>query len=360
MNHRIIDSRRSLYKMLYFLTIGFKKWEKEKIIPDEVYTGMKLMVYECAKNNKKPPANIQELAKILTLPSKQWGILDVERIFPPDASLLDKEYGVTIEAEDFLENIESTEEYEQSIMKQILITSRKKTLDSDYRSIRAFLSNPNHSVITYHKLYDFVYRNVKDAQFQNLVFSCYEEIVNITNYRKCPNCGWTLEWRKGNWRCNKEDVCHFVSDVQDVSSFEMTDEKLMRMTPGIQKYVLLPGMSEQNIAKKLRKKGYTVTMYPNIDEYDIRIELKNQVIMIDVKDYRNPWQLANYLNNLHQSKIDSNVLYVIPDYRVQMISQYQKKVKNYLRNELKKIIKIYSESEIIKLLEVEKNEEKIK
>lgn len=224
-------------------------------------------------------------------------------------------------------------------MKQILITSRRKKLVSDYRSIRAFLSNPNHSVITYHKLYDFVYRNVKDADLQNLVFSCYEEFVNVTNYRKCPNCGWTLEWRKGNWRCNKEDVCHFVSDVQEFSSFGMTDEKLIRMTPGIQKYVLLPGMSEQNIAKKLSKKGYTVTMYPNIDEYDIQIELKNQVTMIDVKDYRNSWQLANYLNNLHQSKIKSNILYVIPDYRLQMTTHYQRKVINLLRDDLKETIK---------------------
>lgn len=152
MSHRITDLSRSPYKMLYFLSIGFKRWEKEKIIPDEVYTGMKLMVHECAKNNKRPPANIQELVKILTLPSKQWRILDLERIFPPDASLLDKDYGVNIEAEDFLENIESTEEYEQSIMKQILITSRRKKVDSDYRLIRAFLSDPNHSVITYHKI----------------------------------------------------------------------------------------------------------------------------------------------------------------------------------------------------------------
>ena len=340
------------YKMLYKLAIGFKKWEEQKgSLPEEVHDGLKLMVSECARNQMYPPTDINQLMKILTLPSKEWGISGLESIFPPEASLLNNEFGVTLEAEDFLEEIESPEEYEQSIMKQILLYCRTNNLEDSYRLIRIFLSNKSHSVIPFYKLYDF-YGKISNSDLINLVSSCYEEVVNIEHYRKCPNCGWTLEWKKGNWRCNKENTCQALSDFRSIEHYDETDEKLLRMKSGIQKYILLPGMSELRIADKLSKKGYKVTMYPNIDEYDIKVETIDYVAMLDVKDYYNPYQLALYINNKTTTELNDNVWYIIPDYRAKLFPEYQKRVKDYLHDDRKHLVKIFSESEVYKVLGV--------
>ena len=126
----------TLLKMLYQLVIGFKKWEeKNEKIPIEVINGQRLFIYECSKNEVTPPIELTHLVKILQLPSKQWGISNLETIFPSDASLLDKDIGVTIEAEDFLED-QSPDEYEQSSMKNILLYCRNHNLEEKYREIQ--------------------------------------------------------------------------------------------------------------------------------------------------------------------------------------------------------------------------------
>jgi hypothetical protein len=138
------------YKMLYYLITGFKKWEEQiEIVPVEVYLGQRLFIRECSQTGVEPPIDLPSFVKLLEQPSKEWGIPNLINIFPPDASLLDMEIGVTIEAEDFLEDFQYPDEYEQSVMKRILLYCRDKNLENKYREIRTFLSNPIHSVIPF-------------------------------------------------------------------------------------------------------------------------------------------------------------------------------------------------------------------
>lgn len=262
------------YEMLFNLVIGFKEWEEQKKktpIPFQVHVGHRLFIYECSRNEVSPPVTLPELIQVLQKPSEEWGIKDIETIFPSDASLLDKEIGVTIEAEDFLEEQSSTDEFEQSEMKKILLYCRKHNLEDTYRVIRTFLANPKHSVISFQQWYEFKGK-INDQELLKCLSSCYENIEDVDRYRVCPNCGWTLEWKKGAWRCNKENICHVLADFNDLRFFSKTPQKLMRMKSGIQKYTLLPGMSELRIAEKLRKRGHYVILYPNIDEYDILVQ----------------------------------------------------------------------------------------
>lgn len=143
------------YKMLFLLIDGLKKWEENKeTVPDKVHQGQRLFIRECSKTGVLPPIDLPYFIKLLEKPSKDWGISNFQNIFPPYASLLDKEIGVTIEAEDFLEDFQSPDEYEQSVMKRILIYCRDHSLDRKYRETRIFLSNPNHAVISFQKIYE--------------------------------------------------------------------------------------------------------------------------------------------------------------------------------------------------------------
>ena len=274
------------------------------------------------------------------------GSLICKIYFLQDASLLDKEIGVTIEAEDFLEDLQSPDEYEQSVMKQILIYCRNLTLESKYREIRTFLSNPNHAVMPFYKIYEFKSK-LNDVNLAQLFHACFEEIDNVDQYRRCPNCGWTLVWKNGHWRCNKESVCHSLKDFNDLEYFPNTDQKLFRLTPGIQKYILLPGMSEIRIAEKLRRKVLMVTLYPNINQYDISVEANDKSIFMDVKDYRSPFQIAQYINR-NLNNLEDEVWYVIPDYRVKNSPGYIETVKTLLQNNGNPLLNVVSEKQAIK------------
>lgn len=339
------------YKMLYLLAAGFKKWEENReIIPEEIYKGMKLLVKERAKNNLEPVVDLNHLVKLLTLPSKEWGVGGVEQFFPEEASLLDIEIGVTYEAEDLLAEYPTLDEYELSVMKKILIYCRDNHLEEEYRKIRTFFSSPDHAVIPFLKLHVF-FGELQDDQLIQFVSLCYEEVTNIAIYRKCPICGWTLERKNGHWRCNKENVCHFLGDFNYLLPFEDTGERILRLKPSIQKYVLLPGMAEQRIAERLEAKGFQVNMYPNIDEYDIQAVSGETVFCLDVKDYKHPSQLASYLNRKPISEIGPNLFYVIPDYRERSHRQYTKRVMQKLKNERKEIVKVISEKELLKIIQ---------
>ncbi|WP_374724351.1 restriction endonuclease-related protein [Calidifontibacillus erzurumensis] len=347
----------STYRMLYELISGFKKWEEKKdSIPESVYIGHRLFIKECSRNNIKPPTDLKELIKILELPSSEWGFNNLEKFFPPDASLLDSEIGVTIEAEDFLEEIHSPEEYEQSIMKKILIQCRNHKLDDTYCFIRKFLSQSKNAVIPYHELYECKGR-INDQELVHVFSSCYEIIENLYQYRVCPYCGWTLEWKHGHWRCNKENVCHALADFQEVKEFPKTNNKMYRMRPGIQKYILLPGMSEHRIADRLRKMGCTIIFYPEIDKYDLKVICGSKEFYIDVKDYYNPRQLAMYINGKDISEEEKDLLYIVPDYRTKIFPKYQERVSSFLSDDRKRIVKILSETEAVRLIGGALNEE---
>ncbi|MCH6265337.1 hypothetical protein [Neobacillus citreus] len=335
------------YKLLFLLISGLKKWEENKeTVPEKVHQGQRLFIRECAKSGVEPPIDLPNFVRLLERPSGEWGITNLQNLFPPDASLLDKEIGVTIEAEDFLEDFQSPDEYEQSVMKRILLYCRDLTLDSKYREIRTFLSNPKHAVIPFHKIYELKSK-LNDVELAQLFHACYKEIENVDQYRQCPHCGWTLEWKNGHWRCNKESICHSLGDFKDLDYFPKTDQKLFRLIPGIHKYILLPGMSEIRLAEKLRKKGLMVTLYPNVDQYDIQAEANDKRIFMDVKDYRSPFQLAQYINrNLH--KLEDEIWYVVPDYRVKLFPGYLDTVKSQLQNNETKLFNIVSEKQAIK------------
>ena len=132
------------------------------------------------------------------------------------------------------------------------------------------------------------------------------------------------------------------------------------MSEGIYKYVLLPNIGEIKIYENLvaKFKDLEVTLYPNIDEFDISISNGDICINLDVKDHTNPSSLAKNLkenSNLSKFNKDKYCFLVIPDHRVEIYKKNNS--KNYM-NELNKTfqneeIDIYSlqEKNLIKKIE---------
>lgn len=336
-----------LYNMLYQLIVGLKKWEENlHVLPNELSLGQQMFIQFCAKYGSFPPTDLPSLIGKLQEPVGSWNISGIDKLFPENESLLDVDIGITIAAEDLLNLHSFPDEFEQSVMKQILLYCREHHLEKEYRIIRTFLSKPEHAVITYPSLHR-LFGNIMNKELVKLIRKCYEA-VNVYNTRKCPHCGWTLVLKNGAWRCNKENICHLLGEFKELEVFN-EDYDYMRMMSGIQRYILLPGIMEREIANKLTKKGYNITMYPEIDRYDILIEHDNQQVFLDVKDYQNPFQLAR---SIYEASLDSewnkDTWYVVPKYRIIEFPVYVKQVVNSLKEFTNKKITVISEQELFK------------
>lgn len=336
------------YKLLfYYLSAGAKEWEKNfHKIPRKILKGHQLLIHACAINKIKPPTDISMLVRMLMQPIEKWGIEQMTNVLPGNAQVISANYGVTEEAEDFLSYYKHPEEEQNAVMEKILAYCRAQNLQDEYVNIRMFLSNPAYAVVSAVELAKFR-RRISHVELAGFFMMCYEEVSYIANFKKCPNCGWTLTEQNGAWRCNKDHTCRQLSNFTNVKFFSFDQEKVYRMTSGIQKYTLLPGMAEEKIATRLRKKGYSIIIYPEVDQDDIAIEFDYQTIYVDVKDYRNPYTLAHYLIDKNPP---STSWYVIPSYHEEIFPMYKQIVEQYLR-ESNLTYTIIMENELIKKLE---------
>lgn len=331
------------------MATGFQKWEERKgAIPSELRVGHQKLIQTLAAKNELPPSDLPTLIQYLMKPVKDWRADLEDTTFPPDASLIDKTDNLTFEAEDFINDYLSPDENEQSVMRRLLNYCKTNNLDNEYRDIRTFLSKVENAVITRFTLWHFQQR-FKDRELSGFIGLFYEEIHSIDVYKICPNCHWTLVWKKGSWRCSKENVCHALVDFEGLEKIPSTGEQYLRLKTGIHKYTLLPGMAELKIADKLEKKGYECVLYPNVDQYDIQIKTACRLINLDVKDYHNPYQLAQKIKEKVPNELE-NCWIVIPTYRERIFPQYVQRLYVLLGEAYKKL-KILLERDLYKEIE---------
>jgi hypothetical protein len=338
-----------LQDMLYYLITGLQKWPNNyDHIPDELHKGMLMLIQENARSGSEIPADIHRLLQILHKPSLEWGIQGLIDHYPVESSLIEEFIGITPDAEDFINTYISPDEAQQKNMLAILQFCRDESRDlqAEYTQIRTFLSMPQNAVLSALQLAQFA-ESIRDRELSMLVRTCYEEVtLQMDNYRKCPHCGWTLAYKHDRWQCNKENICYSLADFETFDLFNYKNERVFRLLPGIQRYVLLPGISEMKIADWLRRKGYGVELYPNIDEYDLEISHHESKIYLDVKDFKDPRTLANFFNQKSLSyleKYGQQVYVVIPKYRNDLYPSYGMRASTLLKEDRRKLIKIIME-----------------
>ncbi|WP_255285503.1 hypothetical protein [Bacillus wiedmannii] len=344
---------REIKEMIYSIAKGLVQWEKKgwTEIPETLYKGQLLFMKNSLSSNM-PPNNVFDLIKLLHEPVEKWGMDGIEKLLPSDSTFLVEGFGLSIDIEDFLEEYTSPEEFDQSVMKEILQYCREYGLDEEYRKIRSIVASPANAVLTYVRLRSTLY-SIKDNTLKQLLETCYEEVPHsIDNYKKCPHCGWTVAFIKGSWRCNKEQICEQFQSFERLEAYKFSEgEVLYRVRPGIQRYVLLTGIIEEKICKRLKE--YDAVLYPDIDEFDIRINVNDTLIDLDVKDYRSPRILANAFKDKSSRQLEKyhkNSYIIIPNYRLKMNPNYKELLCSSLSKEVSSYIQIMTERELFKCL----------
>ena len=124
---------------------------------------------------------------------------------------------------------------------------------------------------------------------------CYEEIPSNAVYQ-CPNCQWTAIKEDEGYRCSHYR-CNLV--MKQISPKKINiDRGYKRVKPGINLFIVIPGLLELEIKKKCDRLNVECELWPDKDRYDCKITFENQMFFaIDAKDYHSPYRLAYELEN---------------------------------------------------------------
>lgn len=344
---------------LLYLIKGLKEWSKDwKTISEELHKGHLLFIQLALKEGNLPPGNLHDLLMHLQKPCRDWGISAYQDLFEVDRPLFSEYRGLTEEAEDFLEEYISVEESEQRVMRQILIYCREKLshgteqeksqYDHWYRTIREFISMPKHALLTAGEVYDFAF-SLGEPQLSNLFLALYEEVPRpYDQYAYCPYCGWTLAMVHGSHKCTSR-TCHLKGEFGDLKSLKgQTSENLMRLTRGIQRYVLVPGITEHSLYRRIKEDGHDVQLYPEVDEYDLRVFTAFGDIDLDVKEYYSPNRLAEYLNQKGEKFQSKQCYLVIPTHVLKEVPAFIERVRSRLTSDVCKL-QIIRENQVLRL-----------
>jgi hypothetical protein len=165
----------------------------------------------------------------------------------------------------------------------------------------------------------------------NDVGELYEDCKENDSCWCCDRCGPLIE-KHGHLRGIKPSVCNDhrknLSYVRRIS----WKQGLRRLKLGIHWRVCLPGIPEIRLfhtLEKLHKQQpeyfSEINLWPGIDRYDLRLQFGDgSVWAVDIKDYRNPYDLALQLKPVFGEgdlRYDES-FYVIPNHRLLQRQDY--------------------------------------
>lgn len=177
-------------------------------------------------------------------------------------------------------------------------------------------------------------------------------------YWHCENCGPLIE-RNGRLYGLKSSVCSNHSKGAKNVSQVQTASDLRVIKRGIHLRTLIPGKPELALFKQISQvhdahpdELLRVTLWPGIDRYDIQLQFRDEVWAIDIKDYKDPYQLGRKLTAIYGAgELRYNRgFYVFPNYRLKQRENYQQIATNAM-SDVPRNISLMSDSDLCNQVE---------
>jgi REase associating with pPIWI_RE len=121
----------------------------------------------------------------------------------------------------------------------------------------------------------------------------YIDLVDLAeenSYHLCPRCKYVMRRRQDKISSCRNITCEQLSAQLHLPPSppipKHEAETWKAVTPGVHRYGTLPGIWEIQLAETLTKLGIRVTLWPEIDEFDLLVEFSKKIRWaIDVKDW---------------------------------------------------------------------------
>lgn len=172
---------------------------------------------------------------------------------------------------------------------------------------------------------------------EELIRGFYRKIQGPATYLICNHCHLPM-YDENN--CHNNQVC-FHDKENNRRQRRSIDLKAGEVAyipyEGIIFYNVIPGLEEYRLFSKLKDEfisyGVSITLFPNLErDGDIKLSLNQLNIFIDVKDYRKPEELSQYINGKIGAFLGLDYIY-IPQYR-KKYSDYMKVIRDQVNTDI--------------------------
>ncbi len=325
-------------QVLKYLSIGLLEQNQEAhegirrpvtVLNDYIQRGWDQLSLLCFEFSVDPPYHLPDLVQWLHQPVEEWGEFGhyCQNLGYSGALLT---WGRPTELCTHLggglyQAYNPHLELQDEAFKRIYTYCDTHNLAHDYSRAREFL---NRNVIIPNIFSTLMADSSWDDEVRQLLKRCYEPIpancykMNEGEVRivLCPHCGWPLQWRGDEAYCHMGGMCEqIVGDLSRSRLIEPLDDKMVRTTEGIQRYVVSPEIELIKLAENLGE-NYSLEciLWPNVDSYDLLVTLPSgRRYAADMKDVSplNIRDLANKARDFNRLPEWDEAYYIFPDYR---------------------------------------------
>lgn len=346
------NTDNELFTYLAAGLVAFSEQDWKYPYPSALNRGIAGVTQKLLAKGGNYPIAISQFIRMLEEPLNDWwpGNATPEGI-DPNLALLEPELRLSPHVEEFLYDLDELLPQSQalsqvkSILDHLPMREMIQRIQTDHSLQDAY-------VTTRRFLIEHPWFNAEDgADFPPYVYlmmknrpdNFYEKpdpnMLHDARYWECPRCRGILLWVNGNPRCAKDNLCSILtSGFHEAKPIpKNASPKVLKLA--LRKRVQLPGLPELEFANRLKHiDGINISLWPEQDAYDLRVEFANgEVLKFDVKDFASEVHLAKKLRQ-EKSSQESDILFVIPDYREHIKRGYMADLRRQLSGSKTKVI----------------------
>ena len=286
----------STRETLRYVTTGLVDWEKEQPerrgkIPEALIIGMSQMYLQSLlQRDKSAPQNLPEFFNWAKNPLVEWKPTSEIQPLSPNITLIDDGLTSDFTRQWQVEGSNVTRQVQEKVLEDVLNYCRGHQLEEEYRAFRKQIINkPVLKFSEYRRiLSSSALRPLREFLTKSYINLDKFEEQNV--YHLCPRCGYVQTKRpNGTYNCHNKfcDRLAIEKKLPPLPGIPREQaENYKIVTPGIHQYGTIPGIWELYLEEELSKLGVRVTIWPQIDEYDLLVEFdKKKRWAIDVKDW---------------------------------------------------------------------------
>jgi hypothetical protein len=322
----------SVTETLRYLATGLAQWEKRETEkgsalqqrqlshpPKALRMGMSRMyLTSLLQGDDEAPSNLPEFFDWAENPVVEWKPAAEIKHLSTDVTLIEDGLVSDFALQWQVTGTDVEMQVQEKILQDVLEYCRVHQLEDAYRTFRKLIIE--RPVLPYPE-YRRLLSSSQLRPLREFLMQTYVDLVDLAeenSYHFCPRCKYVMRRRRDGTHSCRNITCEQLSaklrlpPLPPISKQEA--ETWKAVTPGVHRYGTIPGIWEIHLAETLTKLGIRVTLWPEIDEFDLLVEFGRKVRWaIDVKDwsYLDEERLRNV-----QYRFDTTETFVVfPDER---------------------------------------------
>jgi hypothetical protein len=287
----------SVPETLRYLATGLAEWEKQEpikrseIIPHALRIGMSRMhLTSLLQGDETAPSNLPAFFDWAKNPVVEWKSAAEMKHLSPDVTLIEDGLLSDFALQWQVTGTDVEMQVQEKILQDVVEHCRVHQLDDPYRAFRKLIIE--RPVLPYPE-YRRLLSSTQLRPLREFLLQTYIDLVDLAeenSYHFCPRCKYVMRRRQDktygcrNMSCERESAKLPLPPLTPIPKHEAENWKVV--TPGVHRYGTIPGLWEIQLAETLTKLGIRVTLWPEIDEFDLLVEFSKKIRWaIDVKDW---------------------------------------------------------------------------